>query len=214
MRKTFVETTSTSDRVACNTGKRKFSKFSQCSTEHPQAPLVSKYVTENSRHPGCFLSFLKAQLPRLTTLAAMLTGDSDLADDLVQETMIMAWQQANRFDFSKRPAGLLGTMLRRRRIDADRKSIRARKLHELYFVDEPIADDCGLGAVHAEQLAKLIGKLAPNYSAALTAMADSGDTALPELAAEIGWPVGTLKTRVRRARQAVTACGALAEGLA
>src|SRR4051812_37446043 len=60
-----------------------------------------------------FCAGLRAATPHLRAFAKSLVGDRDRADDLVQDTLLRAWQYRDRFEPGSNLEAWLFTMLRR-----------------------------------------------------------------------------------------------------
>jgi RNA polymerase sigma-70 factor (ECF subfamily) len=156
-------------------------------------------------------------------VAMRATRDESLAGEVVQETFLALWDLAERFDPARGTLqAWLATIARNRAIDHLRAATRRRAAT---FSSFEHADDAGDSFV--ERLASMGDVLAaaspePAPDAALTARELRGalDDAIASLGAEerrvirlaydegltqaeiavqLGWPLGTVKTRTRRA---------------
>jgi RNA polymerase sigma-70 factor (ECF subfamily) len=159
--------------------------------------------------------------------SAMQTSrDEWLATEVVQETFLTLWDHADRFDPER--GGLrswLMTIARNRSIDRLRAAGRhdraasfsafARPVGEGHPIDEWLAGSGDLIAVgSAEPLPEVavtdretrasidaaIAGLDPVERSVIVLAYDEGLTQ-SEIAASLGWPIGTVKTRTRRARR-------------
>lgn len=142
---------------------------------------------------------LIAEIPSLRAFAISLCGDADRADDLVQETLVKAWAAFHSFTEGTSLRGWLFTILR----NAFFSQYRKRK-REVQDVD-------GMAAARLVSLPEqhwrmdfddfkaALDKLPPDQREALVLVGASGFSY--EEAAEIcGCAVGTIKSRVNRAR--------------
>lgn len=149
---------------------------------------------------------LRKLIPRLRRFAYSLTRDLDSADDLVQSCL----ERALETSAQRRPDGELRawlfTILYRQFIDSRRRQSRLGKLLSVLQVghdtdsDEapgPSTDD--LFEAH-EQLA-VFAQLSPEQRAILLLVAVEGLT-YQAISAQLGIPLGTVMSRVSRARQA------------
>ena len=138
-------------------------------------------------------------IPALRGFAYSLSRNRDAADDLVQETLMRAIASIASFRQGTNLEAWLITILRNRFNSEYRKAKRA--VQEL---DDQIAETLAtppeqLGWAIASDLQAGLGKLPPEQQRALFLVGASGLSY--EEAAEItGWHVGTLKSRVHRAR--------------
>ncbi len=74
--------------------------------------------------PPCFTDEMTASLPALRSFARSLCRQRDMADDLVQETMIRAWSSRHTFMPGSKFRPWLFTILRNQFYTAIRKSSR------------------------------------------------------------------------------------------
>lgn len=155
-------------------------------------------------------------------LAARLTDDRQVAEEVVQETFLALWNRAELFDpASGSLAAWLHAIARNRAVDRLRAAGRRPRLVAL----EPMDADEGRGSP-IERLPEglVIGGAAPDPTpeeaaeraelgarvrGALEAMPEEERTPIvlayrdgltqSEIAEQLGWPLGTVKTRTRRA---------------
>lgn len=138
-------------------------------------------------------------LPNLRAFAVSLCGDVDRADDLVQDTLLRAWSNLDKFEAGTNLRAWLFTILRNTYFSNFRK--RRREVE-----DSEGQRAAGLavmpeqhGAVDLADFRKALDTLAPDQREALILIGAAGFSY--EEAAEIcGCAVGTIKSRVNRAR--------------
>ena len=138
-------------------------------------------------------------VPNLRAFGISLCGDVDRADDLVQETLVKAWNNLGSFQEGTNLKAWLFTILRNRF-----RSLVSRK----HVTAEVATDDLEqLSSIPPEQEARLevlafrraFGLLKPGQREILVLVAVHGLSY--ERAAEVcGCEVGTVKSRVNRAR--------------
>lgn len=146
-----------------------------------------------------FRNDLLALIPPLRAFAISLTGKVDRADDLVQETLLKAWANREKFEPDTKLKAWLFTILRNEFYTVFRKRKR-----EVEDADGIIAANFG---VHAEQdshmdLADMqlaLGRLPVDQREALL-LVSASDMSYEEAAVICGVAVGTIKSRVNRAR--------------
>ncbi len=142
---------------------------------------------------------MMGHLPSLRAFAISLVGKVDSADDLVQETVLKAWANRTRFAAGTNMRAWLFTILRNEFYSVFRKRRR-----EVEDADGLIA---GSVAVHPEQHGHMdmidtqaaLALLPVDQREALLLVAAS-DLSYEEAAAVCGVAVGTIKSRVNRAR--------------
>ncbi|MEM8552784.1 MAG: sigma-70 family RNA polymerase sigma factor [Pseudomonadota bacterium] len=139
------------------------------------------------------------QIPNLRAFAVSLSGNSERADDLVQEALMKAWTNIEMFEPGTNMRAWLFTILRNVYYSEFR-----RKRREVEDADGKMAANL---ATHPEQIGHLdlvdfrsaLSTLAADQREALVLVGASGFSY--EEAAEIcGCAVGTVKSRVNRAR--------------
>ncbi|MEL6062999.1 MULTISPECIES: sigma-70 family RNA polymerase sigma factor [unclassified Methylobacterium] len=149
--------------------------------------------------PNAFKDDLIVLVPRLRRYALSLTFDGNEADDLVQFTLLRAWEHRDRFQHGTNLAAWLFTILRNTFINGRRKRSREvpdpEGLHAASLSEPARQDD----TLRLRELQAAIGRLEPVHREALMLVAVDG---LPYEAAAlvIGCPAGTVKSRVSRAR--------------
>ena len=143
-------------------------------------------------------------IPHLRAFARTLTGDPTAADDLAQDAMMKAWDARASFQLGTNMKAWTFRILRNQFYSEKRRSWRQSQLDQeaaertLVAVDDPEApvalDELrlGLGMLPAEQREALI-------------LVGAGGFAYEEAAEICGCAVGTVKSRVSRARRALQA---------
>ncbi|ODT77437.1 MAG: RNA polymerase subunit sigma [Pelagibacterium sp. SCN 64-44] len=149
-----------------------------------------------------FLDQLEDCVPALRRYARALTRDADLADDLVQDCLERALSRRGLF----RPAGpvrawLFTILLNLFRNDRRAAHGRAAMLR-LDSVPEPASPAAQPGHVALAELARAIETLPAEQQEALLLVALEG-FAYQEAADILGIPLGTLMSRLGRARAAL-----------
>ena len=151
-------------------------------------------VVEGSIRDG-----IVAAIPRLRAFAVSLTGSVDRANDLVQETMVRAYSNLDKFQPGTNLTAWLFTILR----NHFRSEYRKRK-REIEDVDGRHAESLTVnpaqpGTVEFNELRAALTVLPPEQREALILVGASGFSY--EEAAEIcDCAVGTIKSRINRAR--------------
>jgi RNA polymerase sigma-70 factor (ECF subfamily) len=140
-----------------------------------------------------------AAVPSLRAFAISLTGNRDRADDLVQDTLMRAWANSDRFRRDTNLEAWLFTILR----NLFHSEYRKRKRE----VEDADGSYAGRLKVQPEQGARLdfedfrtaLTKVPPDQREALLLVGAQG-MSYEEAAQVTGVPVGTVKSRVNRAR--------------
>jgi RNA polymerase sigma-70 factor (ECF subfamily) len=151
---------------------------------------------------AAFKAELVALIPHLRAFARTLAGDPTAADDLAQDAMMKAWDARASYQMGTNMKAWTFMILRNQFYSEKRRSWRQTQLDQeaaertLMAVDDPespVALDelrQGLGMLPAEQREALI-------------LVGAGGFAYEEAADICGCAVGTVKSRVSRARRAL-----------
>jgi len=136
--------------------------------------------------------------PRIKSYLLRLGMPGQLADELAQETLLMVWRKADRFDPGRAAAATwIFTIARNLRID----HLRRAKLPGDYFVEEefcPSAGDDYLSAERDGQVSQALKTLSPDQAAVIR-LSFFEEKPHPLIAAQLGIPLGTVKSRLRLA---------------
>lgn len=144
-------------------------------------------------------SELARLVPNLRAFARSLCGSTDQADDLVQETLVKAWNNRSTFEPGTNLKGWLFTILRNTHL-----SERRKRKWELQDVDGESAGQLGVrgdqqGHMDLIDFQKAFSKLSADQKEALLLIGAEGFS-YEEAAAMCDCAVGTMKSRVNRAR--------------
>jgi RNA polymerase sigma-70 factor (ECF subfamily) len=142
-------------------------------------------------------------------MALRLSGSPADAEDLVQETMLKALRAWHRFERGTNAKAWLLTILRNTYINqvrATRHRAATVDVTEVeaftVFRDIQDADPEGsfFAAIVDDEVVRAIDALPPDFREVLV-LSDAEDLSYGEIATVIGAPVGTVKSRLFRARQ-------------
>jgi RNA polymerase sigma-70 factor, ECF subfamily len=144
-------------------------------------------------------------LPRLRRFAFSLTGDLDRADDLVQDTCLRALSSANQWQ----PGTRLDSWMYRIAQNSWFDQMRARKVRgEVVDLDnaaELVGSDGRDVTEHRQSLAAVSAKLSelPRDQQLLVGLVCIDGLSYKEAAATLNLPIGTVMSRLARARTAL-----------
>jgi RNA polymerase sigma-70 factor (ECF subfamily) len=162
----------------------------------------SKDSVADPAREAAFKAELVALIPHLRAFARTLAGDPTSADDLAQDAMMKAWDARQSYQMGTNMKAWTFMILRNQFYSEKRRSWRQTQLDQeaaertLVAVDDPEApvalDELrlGLSMLPAEQREALI-------------LVGAGGFAYEEAADICGCAVGTVKSRVSRARRAL-----------
>lgn len=138
-------------------------------------------------------------LPAMRAFAISLTRDSGLADDVVQDTLVKAWSRIDQFDAGTNMRAWLFTILRNTSYSERRKSHRevpdVDGIHTASLAEKPAHD----GRLNLTDFRAALAELSDEQREALLLVGASGFS-YEEAAAMCKVPVGTVKSRIGRAR--------------
>jgi RNA polymerase sigma-70 factor, ECF subfamily len=152
-------------------------------------------------------------LPAIARVARALAKDESNADDLVQETFLRAYKHWRTFDQTADCRRWLSTICRNAFLeqrkkegkytaveDAELESLAAARLHNTVKAN-------GLDGMYARldlgpAIAKAIGALDPNFRDVVV-LIDVEDFSYEQVADALSIPIGTVRSRLYRARRAL-----------
>jgi len=167
---------------------------------------MSKLAPSQSRQSAlpCFTAEMTASLPALRSFARSLCRQRDMADDLVQETMVRAWSSRHTFMPGSKFRPWLFTILRNQFYNTVRKRNRLvswePEAAERLLVQEPDQE----ARIHVADIEGALQQLPHNQREMLLLIAGAGLSY--EEAAEVAeCKLGTVKSRINRGRAAMRA---------
>jgi RNA polymerase sigma-70 factor, ECF subfamily len=158
------------------------------------------------RDRGAFAELFRHFAPLLKSFALSTPGMSSnaLAEELVQEVMLKIWNRACTFDASKASATTwIYTLARNCRIDLLRRKFRVREevdvdeLWDLGTDEEMLEDEVYQKRIEVDVRESLRGL--PVDQRQIIAKVYMEGKSHSEVAAELGLPLGTVKSRIRLA---------------
>ncbi|MGZ5041712.1 MAG: RNA polymerase sigma factor [Usitatibacter sp.] len=163
------------------------------------AELIVAVIERGDRSAFGFL-VARHQSKVRTVLRRLTKGDAALADDLAQETFILAWRNLARFRFEAR----FSTWIYRIAFNAWQSEARRKHEVPLEIDDDALPDasesyDALPDIASRIDLERAMAALSDGERAAITACYYA-DLSHEEAAATLGMPLGTVKTHVLRAK--------------
>jgi RNA polymerase sigma-70 factor (sigma-E family) len=162
--------------------------------------------------PGDFETFCRAEWPRLNRALALLVGDDGVAEELAQETMVRVsarWDKVRSLDspggWAHRVAVNLARSSWRRHHAARRAQERAAAVGAT-LAAMAARDD---GSISRIELQRALAAL-PRKEREVVVLRFAADLSVPQVAAVLRCPEGTVKTITRRALDRLRADPALA----
>ena len=164
----------------------------------------STSASRSAADDDAFKKELVQLIPHLRAFARTLCGDPAAADDLAQDAMMKAWDARASFQMGTNMKAWTFMILRNQFYSEKRRSWRQSQLDQeaaertLVAVDDPEAP------VALDELRQGLSMLPPEQREALI-LVGAGGFAYEEAAEICGCAVGTVKSRVSRARRALHA---------
>ncbi len=164
----------------------------------------AKNASRTPAEDEAFKRELVKLIPHLRAFARTLAGEPAGADDLAQDAMMKAWDARNSFQMGTNMKAWTFMILRNQFYSEKRRSWRQSQLDQeaaertLVAVDDPEAP------VALDELRLSLAMLPPEQREALV-LVGAGGFAYEEAAEICNCAVGTVKSRVSRARRALHA---------
>jgi len=154
-----------------------------------------------NRAESTFEALVNAYSADLYCFAFWLCKETQLAEDLVQETFMRAWKSLDKLDKPESAKAWLFTILRR-----ELSRHLGKQKMDLVAIEHVVADDPGLiedigpGKVEAWMLRRALRKIEPQYLEPLLLQVIGGYSC-DEIGEIMAVKKGAIMTRVSRARQ-------------
>lgn len=157
---------------------------------------------------SAFAAVLERYEGKVYRLCCALLGERAQAEDAAQETLLRIWKALDRYDGRAALSSWIYAIARNRCLTA---LARRRTLDPLHGAQqpprwveplEPAADTAAVSDWRAEQLRELVALL-PERPRQVLRLYYFEERSVSEVALMLGWPEGTVKTALYRARAAL-----------
>jgi len=173
-------------------------------TRVPSAEELARLLTVIAEHRDrdAFAKLFTHLSPRLKAFLMKGGLRANAAEELVQDTMLLVWRKASRFDPSLGTASTwIFTIARNLRVDLARRERReAVPLPDL--ADNPavqLGPDLAMLAVEREDRLRQALATLSDEQATVLRLSFFSEKPHPEISQELGIPLGTVKSRIRLA---------------
>jgi RNA polymerase sigma factor (sigma-70 family) len=146
---------------------------------------------------SAFAELVRAETPAAYRLAFAITRSSTAAEDAVQDAFLRAWRDIGHLREPDRWSAWFRRLLVRASLDQARTRRRVREV-DLQLVAGAAAPDRGLPSADRLELMRAFGRL-PADDRALLTLRYFLDLPVAEVAAALGIPDGTARSRLHRA---------------
>jgi RNA polymerase sigma-70 factor (ECF subfamily) len=162
--------------------------------------MIEAVATRQDR--SAFAALFQLYAPRVKMLLMRMGTPDEVAEDIAQETLLMVWRKAARYERSRAsPSTWIFAIARNLRIDRLRRDRRV-KLNTHYHVveqDEPPRPDGALDVMEREQqLREALGQLSEDHVRIVRLSFFEGRPH-GDIAELLDIPLGTVKSRIRLA---------------
>jgi len=147
---------------------------------------------------------LLSAVPFMRAFGRTLTGDIEQAEDLAQETVLQAWRCRDQFRPGTNLRAWLSTILRNRFYSTQRRRKWRAEYDQEIIERTLVAPDDPSANVELEDVRRALAML-PDFQREALILVGAGGMRYEEVAEIMGCPVGTVKSRVRRARDELQA---------
>jgi RNA polymerase sigma-70 factor (ECF subfamily) len=159
-------------------------------------------TTPDAASEADFKLELVALIPQLRAFARTLCGDAAAADDLAQDTVLKAWDARASFQMGTNMKAWTFMILRNQFYSEKRRSWRQTQLDQEAAERTLVAVDDPESPVALDEL-RLAMQMLPSEQREALILVGAGGFAYEEAADICGCAVGTVKSRVSRARRAL-----------
>jgi len=170
--------------------------------------VIQEWVEQCRKgHARAYAQVVQAMQPKILGFLYRMTRNRELAEDLGQEVFLRAYRQLANYDPKKAAFSTwLFTIARNLCLDEWRRQRPARvTLEEAAFVEAPPETNPHRAALEGElewQIAQAVSGLESEFREVFI-LHEYENLSLDEVAAITGAPVGTIKSRLHRARLAL-----------
>jgi RNA polymerase sigma-70 factor, ECF subfamily len=158
-----------------------------------------------------FRELIEAQIPRLRRYALALTRDTDRADDLVQDTLVRALAKEHLWEAGTDLRAWLFTMLHNLRVNDARRGVREGTAVDIENVPDVVATTNPSASQTLIELDRAMGQIAEEQRQVILLIGLEG-MSYEDAAAVVGVPVGTIRSRLSRGRDALRAAMGILPG--
>jgi RNA polymerase sigma-70 factor, ECF subfamily len=149
-----------------------------------------------------FARLLEEQIPRLRRYARALTRDAIRADDLVQSSLVRAIAKQHLWEEGTNLRAWLFTIMHNQHVNQVRSSIREGVTVDLEDAPAMTAEPVATTRLELRDLERALAKL-PTEQREVILLVGLEGMAYEEVAEVLGVPVGTVRSRLSRGRDAL-----------
>ncbi len=170
------------------------------------SPFIARIAEQRDRE--AFVEVFKYFAPRIKSFLMNRGRNESSAEDVLQEVMIALWEKAHMYKPEKASVSTwLFTIARYKHIDRMRRDGRHQTESDepdLRASEDPDADENVMQSQRAEAVKQAIAELPADQQTVIVMSFNQG-LSHSEIAEQLGLPLGTVKSRIRRAFQRMRA---------
>src|SRR5829696_7533969 len=162
---------------------------------HPADQGISRPVGPTRK--GQFLDAVGSDLDRSYRLAGVILGNAQEAEDAVQDALVIAWQELDGLRDIHRFSAWFDRIL----VNGCRDRMRRRGTVRFIAIDasiDPAGSDPFRDLIERDALLAGMKKLTPDERIVVV-LRFWADLPLEDISTRLGWPLGTVKSRLHRA---------------
>lgn len=177
-----------------------------------EIPMAIEHLAVEGKLTTEFNRLLEEQVPRLRRYAIALTRNPDQADDLIQETLLRALDKKHLWQPGTDLRAWLFTMLHNQRVNSVRRAVRMGNTVDVDDVSGSVVATTDPTASRTLfELDRAMGQIADEHRQVILLIGLEG-MSYEDAASVLGIPVGTVRSRLSRGREALRAAMGLHEG--
>jgi RNA polymerase sigma factor (sigma-70 family) len=161
------------------------------------ANLPDLVIAAKGGDGDAFMDLVHLETPEAFRLSLAIVRHPSDAEDALQDAFTRAWRELPRLRDVERWPAWFRRIAVNAAIDTSRRK-KAFRIVPLSFHEPPPATDASAGLADRDEVARAMGHLDAN-DRALLALRFGHDLELPDVAAALGIPLGTAKSRLHRA---------------
>lgn len=168
--------------------------------------MVQRELVDSARAGDreAFSALAASVVDRLYATAVLILRDHSMADDATQETIVRAWRDMRSLRDPDRFDAWLRRLLVNACHDEGRRKRQRRPEITLLPRHEPPVSDSSVALANSDALERGFRRLSSDHRTVVV-LHHFGGLSLPEVADAIGIPLGTVKSRIHHATQALRA---------
>jgi RNA polymerase sigma-70 factor (ECF subfamily) len=160
------------------------------------ATLLELVVAARAGDDDAFMDLVQIETPEAYRLTLAILRQPYDAEDALQEAFVRAWRELPSLRHTERWSAWFRRITVSSAIDTGRRK-NARRLAPLGFHEPPPSADSSAGVAERDEIMQAVSHLDAN-DRALLALRFGHDLELSDVAAALGIPLGTAKSRLHR----------------